>query len=151
MHSLRGVTAVAVIADRFIHGFAQAVDAADGAVVRNAEPRVERLVVARQVLLGRVEILRRDTHLGHGFIRRIALLPFDAGVFDRHEFLRVLPLDLQHETRRLAIGGQLLAQRATQEIRQVLVLFGQLIFRAALRVGCDAELGVGAAELVGRD
>ena len=116
----------------------------------DAEPRIERQVVTLQIQRRRIEVLRGQSDSRHRFERCILLTPLNTGVFDRHVLVRILALDLQGETRGHPIRRQLLVQCAAQEIRQVVILFGQRIRRAIVRIRRDAELRIGLAELVGR-
>src|SRR5471032_3190206 len=144
------ITTMPIVAHSLIHRLAQPINPPNRSMRLKPEPRIKRLVITSKIQRRRIKILRLNPYGCHGLIRRIALLPFNAGVFDRHEFLRILPLNLQHKTRRHTVGRQLLAQGTAQKVRQVLVLLGQHILRATERVRRYAKLGIGCAELVGR-
>ncbi|MOA53829.1 hypothetical protein D3C78_1773450 [compost metagenome] len=96
-----------------------------------------------------IEVLRRHPDLRHRLEGRIAFAPFNAGVFNRHVLVGVLSLDLQDETRGYPVGRQLLIQRIAQEVRQLAVLFRQVVGRATARIGHDPELRIGFTEFVG--
>ncbi len=74
------VTLEPVAADRLVHCLAQPVDAADGAMLRQCMPGVEAEVVAGEILLGAVEVLRRKADVGDRLEWRDGLVPLDAGV-----------------------------------------------------------------------
>lgn len=142
---------------RFINRFPQPVDPADRPVLRQGVPGVEGEVVAHQVLVAAVEVLRGDADQGDGLEGGVLFLPFHAGVFDGHVFAGVLLLHLQGEAGGDAVYRELLVERGAQEVRQFFVEFRQLVVGAGARGGDGAELDVvllaelvrGYAEVVG--
>ena len=78
----------------FVDGFPQAVDAANGPVLRQCMPWVVGQVIAEQILLTAIEVLRWQLDAGHCLEWRDGLVPFDAGVLYRHVVFGVLSLHL---------------------------------------------------------
>ena len=79
---------------RLINRLPQPVDPTNRPMLRQGVPGVEGEVVAHQVLVAAVEVLRGDADQGDGLEGGVLFFPFHAGVFDGHVFVGVLFLHL---------------------------------------------------------
>jgi hypothetical protein len=98
-----GVALMAIGAYRLIYRFAQTVYATDRPVFRKCVPGVEGQIVAEQVLLAAIEVLRLYGNTRNALEGRYLFTPFDSRIFDGHVVLRVLLLHLKFKTRRRTV------------------------------------------------